>query len=279
MWIGAAEGAGAGIVWQRLSTSLGTPPTPSPCPGPGACRGAVGNQLRAGFFGSLPGLAAGLTGGALLARKHAPTYGRVALIQSAALFGAMSGALTQLALRWQPYGADWPWSVRTVDNGMQPTTGCIPGDPGKWKCAFSETNVLDLAPGALIGLNVGLAGGLLAAYLPDQSRYGPTWRRVVLVDLAVGAGMIAGATFGCVANAHCLTNPDSSEKERAVLAGSALSGGLVGLVGGVLLTRHVDNRSSDALVRPNAPPPVATFAPMRDAAGRVSPAISALGFF
>ena len=55
-------------------------------------------------------------------------------------------------------------------------------------------------PGALIGLNVGLAAGLLGAYLPDQSHYGPSWRRVLLVDLGAGAGGDCGRAFGCVAN-------------------------------------------------------------------------------
>jgi hypothetical protein len=279
MWIGAAEGAGAGIVWQQLSTFLGS--TKPPCPGP--CRGPFGDQLRAGFFGSLPGLAVGLTGGALLARKHAPTYGRVALIQSAALLGAVSGAVTQVALRWKPYGSDWAWSVRTVDKdtaAAQQPDRCIPAQGGLWSCAFSQTtSALDLAPGALIGLNVGLAAGLLAAYLPDQSRRGPSWRRVVLVDLAVGAGMIAGATFGCVANPSCLNTSVSKEPERAVAAGSALLGGVLGAVGGVLLTRHVDDSPIDSSGRSSTPMPMATFAPMRDSAGRVSPAVSALGIF
>ena len=271
MWIGAAEGAGAGIVWQRLSTSVGD--EKNPCQG--ACQGSFGDQLRAGFFGSLPGLAVGLTGGVLLARKHAPTYGRVALIQSAAFLGAISGALAQTAVRWQPYGPSW------VTDPANPTGGsrCMTADGGMVTCAFNNTSALDLAPGALLGLNVGLAAGLLAAYLPEQSRRGPSWRRVVLVDLAVGAGMIAGATFGCVANTHCLTTSVSSQSDRALAAGSALAGGALGLAGGILLTRHVDDGSSDAPGHSTAPPPMATFAPMRDAGGRASPGISALGFF
>jgi hypothetical protein len=295
MWIGAAEGAAAGVVWQQISTWR--QPRQDPCPGPGPCRGPLGDQLRAGFFGSLPGIAVGLTGGALLSRKHAPTYGRVALIQSGALFGGIVGALSQVATQWQPYGTGWPYSVRGTTN-PDPVMGIVLGGvmndprtgrkvdcpyvglPGEQTtCAFSENSFLDFVPGTLIGLNVGLVGGLLAAYLPDQSRYGPTWKRVVLVDLAVGAGMIAGGTFGCVANYTCLTSTNSSPADRAVAAGAALAGGVVGLVGGVLLTRHVDDDKADSPPRSSTPMPVATFAPMRDVAGNMSPAFAAMGFF
>jgi hypothetical protein len=304
MWIGAAEGAAVGVVVQQVSTWR--EPRQDPCPGTGPCRGPLGDQLRAGFLGSLPGIAVGLTGGALLARNHAPTYGRVALIQSGALVGGIVGALAQVALQWQPYGGGWPYTVRTIVNPDAMTQKMnsykVPGgvtvnledcfyqppdptnpDPnapnGRTTCAFKETSALDLVPGTLIGLNVGLVGGLLAAYLPDQSRYGPSWRRVVLVDLAVGAGMIAGGTFGCVLNPTCLQNPVSSPHDRAVAAGAALGGGAVGLLGGILLTRHVDDMTVDRGRAASATMPVATFAPMRDAAGNMSPAITAMGFF
>ena len=44
--------------------------------------------------------------------KKAPTYGRVTLIQSAALGGIFAGALTQVAVKWKPYGAGWEYSNR-----------------------------------------------------------------------------------------------------------------------------------------------------------------------
>src|SRR5262249_35196977 len=65
MWIGTVEGAGIGIVSSQLVTySHDAEP---PCPGSSPCRGPIGDQLRAGFIGAVPGLALGLTTGALLA--------------------------------------------------------------------------------------------------------------------------------------------------------------------------------------------------------------------
>jgi hypothetical protein len=227
MWVGASEGAMAGLIWKQISDS----------------KAGVGDQLQAAFIGSLPGLAIGLTGSALLARR-APTYGRTALIQSAALGGAIAGGLVQIAIAWNPYGA-------------------------------SSNSVIDLAPGALIGLNVGLAAGLLGAYLPDQSKYGPSWKRVLLVDLAAGAGVLAGGVAGCVDDTkNCLTSsPSDTARSSAVLV--ALVGGAIGAIGGLWATRHVD----DAPTPPPATMPIATFAPIRGASGQMIPAFAAMGTF
>jgi hypothetical protein len=285
MWIGLADGAAAGVVVQQVITAGGT--RESPCPGPGPCRGTVGDQLRAGFIGSAPGLALGLTSSVLL-RHRAPTYGRVALIQSAALGGAITGALTQVALRWKPYGQGWAWTVRLVDTSgnnqggmIGPSTPCPSGISGSYSyqvsCSFQETSVLDLLPGTLIGLNVGLAAGLLGAYLPDQSKYGPSWQRVLLVDAATIAGGVAGATIGCVANPSCL-NQTPHDRDRAIVAGSALLGGAIGLVSGLALTRGDEGSPSppDTMA---ANLPIATVVPMRDATGGMIPAFAAMGFF
>ena len=88
MWIGLVDGTLMGIVGQQIDTASDTVQTP--CPGPTNCRGSLGDELRAGFYGSVPGLAIGLTGSVLL-RNRAPTYGRVAMIQSAALGGRLRG--------------------------------------------------------------------------------------------------------------------------------------------------------------------------------------------
>jgi hypothetical protein len=267
MWIGAVEGFSVGMIWEQVHAyNEPIDHQTSPCPGPHPCRPSLGVQLRGGFVGSLPGLALGLTTGVLTADR-APTYGRATLIQSAALGGFLTGALVQLTVQWQPYGDGWQNTIRdaqtttlpsrmgrtpTYDERPSGSNQClyppimVPMVPGttdttwNWKCSYSATSVLDLMPGALIGLNVGLAAGLLGAYLPDQTKYGPSWKRVLLIDLAVGAGMVAGGVAGCVANTEdCLTK-DPGSTARAISAGSALAGGAVGFVGGWLLTRHID---------------------------------------
>ena len=104
MWIGAVEGFSAGMIWEQVHAfDNDKSVVESPCPGTEPCRPPLGVQLRAGFVGSLPGLAIGLTTGVLTA-DHAPTYGRATLIQSAALGGFLTGALVQLTFQWQPYG-------------------------------------------------------------------------------------------------------------------------------------------------------------------------------
>jgi hypothetical protein len=286
MWIGAVEGFSAGMIWEQVHTYQG--PVVSPCTGPHPCRPSLGVQLRGGFVGSLPGLVVGLTTGVLTADR-APTYGRATLIQSAALGGFLTGALVQLTLRWQPYGEGWQRTIRQPnsqkdidDNDGRIGTGPMQSEPCMFDpmpgatqefCSFKSTSVLDLMPGALIGLNVGLAAGLLGAYLPDQTKYGPSWKRVLLIDLAVGAGMVAGGVAGCVANTEdCLTH-NPSATARAISAGAALAGGAFGFVGGWFLTRHVDD---DA-----APSPVASSLHLLPMAmpGSSLPALMALATF
>jgi hypothetical protein len=291
-WIGAAEGAIMGTLYHQIAV-YNRPPKLTPagqnsndgCLGPDPCRPPVGDQLRAWFVGSLPGFALGIGVGAATA-THAPTYGRVLLIQSAALAGALTGALTQVALQWKPYGAQWEYThVATykADDPVPPSartaTGmpCMTGDT----CATRTVSVLDLAPGALIGLNVGLAAGLLGAYLPDQTHYGPTWRRVLLVDLAAVSGALAAGVGACVAlTDDCLRAPQTSEDARAIAAGAALVGGGLGIVGGFVLTRHFDdNQPSQASATSTTSLPMATMIPLRTATGEVVPALAALGTF
>jgi hypothetical protein len=218
MWIGAAEGFGAGVVWQQAQSSGCSQADLEPC------RPRLGLLLRAGFVGSLPGLALGLTTGALLA-DHAPTYGRVAAIQSAAIGGIFAGALVQMAGQWNPYGTSWNTFVST-DPKKPPT---------------STTATLDLTPGALIGLNVGLVAGILGTYGSDQTKYGPSWKRVLLVDLATGAGMLIGGISGCVAQTEACLRNDPNSDARSISAATGLLGGAIGLASGVLLTRHMDD--------------------------------------
>ena len=112
------------------------------------------------------------------------------------------------------------------------------------------------------GLNVGLGVGLAMAYLPDQSKYGPSWQRVMLVDLAIGAGTLAGALIKIVS--RCLEDTaavcsftaekgvplppgktqaevdEQRARDKRLTARFALAGGALGLVAGWLLTENAD---------------------------------------
>jgi hypothetical protein len=274
-----------------VTTNNDTPAENCPTGGE-ACRPAIGNQLRSAFVGSLPGLAIGLTAGSLMAKK-APTYGRVALIQSAALGGMVVGALTQVTVHWKPYGSSWelttrePTSPTDAMNALRDDTTGLPcmlpanqNDP-RPTCVFRSSSIFDLAPGALIGLNVGLVSGLLGAYLPDQSKYGPSLRRILLIDAAAGAAALAAGVGACVSlSDSCLTKPQPDDDARAIAAGAALLGGGIGLIGGILLTRNVDAEpQSSASKTAGATMPIATFTPMPDGRGGTMPGFTAMGSF
>lgn len=281
MWIGTAEGLMGGVIVRQVMTARGQ--VIDPCPGPDPCRGPVSDQLRAGFVGALPGLTLGLTAGALTS-KRAPNYGRVTLIQSAALGGALFGGAAQLAFKWKPYGTSWEYTVHQYD----PATNFdkLKAEGSKCPdvtmtplvdCAVPDNSVFDLAPGALIGLNVGLAAGLLGAYLPDQSRYGPSWKRVLLIDLGAGAGALAGGVGSCVALVDdCLKAKTPLADARAISAWVAIGGGALGALAATLATRDMDE---DTGPPPTSPPPIVTYAPMRDSNGGTAPGVAAMGFF
>jgi hypothetical protein len=289
MWIGTAEGLMGGVVVRQVMTAQGE--VIKPCPGPDPCRGSVSDQLRAGFVGTLPGLTLGLTAGALTS-KRAPNYGRVTLIQSAALGGAIFGAAAQLAFKWKPYGTSWEYTVHeygpildstgkpildSMGNKQAPLDHCTPNTDGNFNCAVQDNSIFDLAPGALIGLNVGLAAGLLGAYLPDQSRYGPSWKRILLIDLGAGAGALAGGVGSCVALVDdCLKAETPRTDARAISAWVAIAGGGLGALAGILLTRDMDE---DTGPPPSTPMPVVTYAPIRQTTGGTAPGIAAMGFF
>ncbi len=299
-WIGAAEGMGVGFVWRQVTThnnEFDPAMDKDRCPagGPEPCRPDAGSQLRAAFVGSIPGLAIGLTSGSLLARK-APTYGRVTLIQSAALGGMVAGALMQVALQWKPYGLGWeftsdprePTSAENAATGRVPTSDPAGGGPCSYDatattqapCIFRQSSTFDLAPGALIGLNLGIVAGALASYLPDQSKYGPTWKRVLLIDLAAGAGALAAGVGACVAlSDSCLRAAQPDDGARAIAAGAALIGGGLGLLGGYLLTRNIDEGIDSTGRQTPTTMPMATFAPVRDGRGGTAPGFAAVGVF
>ena len=197
------------------------------------------------------------------------------------------GALAQIGAQWHPYRSGSDYTLHGGLAKMPMDSFCVP-DPNPnpnpmvtnpLLCAVKENSILDLTPGGLIGLNVGLAAGLLGAYLPDQSPY-ISWKRILLIDLAAAAGAVAGGVGGCVADAEgCLLGtPNDESRARAALA--AIGGAAVGLVGGYFLTRHFDDDR-------NAPPPTdkpkvtlsTTLLPLRTADGSTTPAIGAFGTF
>lgn len=192
----------------------------------------------AGWFGGAAGLTLGAFTGVLLDHR-APNYGRVALIQSGAAIGALMGALFVPA---------------------------ITPETGQLSAFFRKYGPL----GVLGGLNLGLAAGLAIAYVPDPRTHGPSWRRVVLVDLAVAAGAITGALFNTVEN--CLSRPDDKGCRFASTrptARVALAGAVVGLAAGWILTWNFDKDDSAPPARaPTAFVPLPAAVPVQDQAGR-----------
>jgi hypothetical protein len=268
MWIGAAEGALTGMVVRQATTGAHADPVDETNR---SALGAykhfdLGSELRGAFLGSLPGLLLGTGVGALFA-DHAPTYGRVALIQSAALGGAIAGSLSAVALQWRPFSIKT--AVKSVDDKGNPIPNTYYLDASR--------SVLDLSLPAVIGLNVGLGAGLLGAYLPDQSRYGPSWERVGLIDLATVAGALAGGVAACVADTDCVGGQSKPNARSHAAALSLLTGG-AGLVAGVILSRNVDKGSPPPPANAT-PPPIVGLMPASDGRGGVMPVMTAMGAF
>lgn len=267
MWIGAAEGALAGFAIRQAQEE---PALHSKLPMNGVdipeaerpylARPSNSSHLRAAFVGSLPGLAIGITAGSIFSSR-APTYGRVAMVQSAALGGALTGGLIAVALRWT--SRDWEiWA-------QQPNT-----NPPMWAFENAPFSTFDLSLPVLLGLNVGLGAGLIGAYLPDQSRYGPSWQRVVFVDLAAGAGALAAGIGACVLDSACLDKPQAESAARARTAAFALAGGGLGAVVGLFLTRKMDRS-----VQPVRPAPSLSLLPLPTASGQMVPTLTLSGQF
>lgn len=215
MWMGALDGALAGVAIAQATA----PVERDPAGGPVRTPPGASTLFRAAFLGGLPGLALGTTASALLSNR-APSHGRVALVQSAAAGGLLAGWLAGTALQLRP--ASWQ---------QNDASGAV---------VDAEPRVLDGALPALVGLNLGLAGGLMATLGGDRSSPGPSWQRVALVDIAVGAGALAGSIAGCAAQDRCLEVETATRGTRAAVASLALAGGAAGLLAGVLLTRNMD---------------------------------------
>jgi hypothetical protein len=186
MSIGAVEGATIGLVAARRLS------------------------FTAGWTGGVVGLGAGALASVWLDHR-APNYGRVTVIESGAVMGALAGALMATALKPAQAPADYR---------------------GRYEPLW-----------VLGGLNVGLGAGLALAYLPDQRGYGPRWKTVALVDLATAAGAFAGAVATTVNN--CLADQGGGKGDCRFASDQrtarfTLAGGVLGLAAGWFLTRNLD---------------------------------------
>jgi len=269
IWVGAAEGVLTGfVIRQSMATSsVNTDPVHPAYADLGAYKHVpLGSQLRYGFVGSLPGLLLGTGAGALMVHK-APTYGRVALIQSAAAGGAVAGSLAAVALQWNPF------ALREISQKYNKK-----GEP-EGAYLQEARSVLTLSLPALIGLNVGLGAGLLAAYLPDQSSQGPSWKRIALIDLTAGAAALAGGISACVADLNCVEGNEKSGPARALAAEVALLAGGAGAIAGIFLSRNVDKGSDSSTPTSSTPPPTLGLLPAPDGRGGMMPLLTAAGLF
>jgi hypothetical protein len=229
MWVGDLEGASL-----AMALTQGWTPT---------------------WVGGVAGLTAGAFAGWWLDDKS-PNYGRVALIQSAALLGAVAGAISVSAIGSYPA---YP-AAAVTPSGTQPcdiSTSATCVAYNDYRSGIRQR----LAWGMLVGLNVGLGAGLAMAYLPDQQKYGPSWQRVIMVDLAGIAGAVfASAIEVCSRRTsdnksiHCA---DSDAKLDRRTARFALIGAGLGIFTGWLLTMNFDRESPQ---RPELP--VLSFIPL-----------------
>ncbi len=183
------------------------------------------------FLAGVGGLTAGAVAGWWLDEK-APNYGRVALIQSAALLGALAGAVAVPAGGWAPIDPNRVGHTATPDENNQYRTDL------KRRVAW----------GMLAGLNTGLVAGLATAYLPDQRNYGPTWQRVIMVDLAGLAGaVLSSAVEVCLRTRNCANKAGDLNTRTARFA---LVGAGLGLFTGWLLTMNYDQANQSRPTRP-----------------------------
>ncbi|MGA9656464.1 MAG: PEGA domain-containing protein [Polyangia bacterium] len=180
---------------------------------------ALTQNLSGAWVGGVAGLGVGSVAGWWL-DDHAPNYGRVAMIQSGTFLGALAGVL----------------AIPAVGYALQycrqkgATTPCSTPDAPKY--LYKDR----IGWGMLAGMNVGLAAGLALAYLPDQRNYGPSWQRVMLIDLAAVAGGFTGALVQmCTKSGFCGDAAIGPKMARYALAGSA-----VGLATGFFLTWNYD---------------------------------------
>ena len=205
----------------------------------------LSHSWTATWLGGAGGLVAGHIAGWWL-DDLSPNYGRVSLIQSSALIGTIAGAIAVSAIGQYPATVDAP---QTKDP-KNPT----PEEEQKINAYNHYLNQIKqrMAWGMLAGLNAGLGAGLAMAYLPDQSVYGPTWQRVIMVDMAILAGAVFATTIELctrTSSPDCANNNDAKLNSRT--ARFSLVGAGLGLVAGWLLTMSYDRPRES---RPELPP-------------------------
>ena len=202
------------------------------------------------------GGAAGLTAGAFAGwwlDDLSPNYGRVSLIQSSALLGTVAGAIAISAIGRYPASPPSPREYPTWNPIKFPETR-VQDNYNQAYDSYRNQLKQRMAWGMLAGLNVGLAAGLAMAYLPDQSVYGPTWQRVIMVDMAGLAGAVFATTIELCSrtdngvHVHCA---DSSTTLNSRTARFSLVGAGLGLIAGWLLTMNYDHPRD---TRPELPP-------------------------
>ena len=190
---------------------------------------ALTQNLSGAWVGGVAGLGVGSLAGWWL-DDHAPNYGRVAMIQSGAFLGALAGLL----------------AIPTVGYALQycrTTTGTATNIPCSTPNTPMNTYLYKdrIGWGLLAGMNAGLVAGLALAYLPDQRNYGPSWQRVMLIDLAAVAGGFTGALVQmCTKSGFCANAEIGPKMARYALAGSA-----VGLATGLVLTWRYDKHNDN----------------------------------
>jgi len=223
---------------------------------------ALTQSLSGAWLGGVAGLGVGSLAGWWL-DDHAPNYGRVAMIQSGAFLGAIAGVLAIPAV-----GYSFQYSTTTATGTTTSTTSSIHTDRVGW--------------GLLAGMNAGLVAGLALAYLPDQKVYGPSWQRVMLMDLAALAGGFTGTLAqicfsGRTSAGFCSNVELGREMARYALAGSA-----VGLATGFFLTWNYDHRNDNlAQSQPTRGMPLPGALPVQTNDGHwaLIPGLSAQGRF
>lgn len=203
---------------------------------------AITQSWKPTWVGGALGLTAGAFAGWWL-DDHAPNYGRVAVMQSSALLGAVAGAIAVPAFGLFPAAPPALPKSPTAEQKVQHDE------------AFNHYRGLAkqrVGWGLFAGLNVGLAAGLAMAYLPDQREYGPSWQRVLLIDLAgIAGGIFASAIELCsrTDNSYC-ANSDTSTPLNDRTAQFALAGTAIGLFTGWILTMNYDQARTKRAERP-----------------------------